>query len=189
VSKHRHNRPDDVPEGDLAPGAATYDVVHHQAYRKKRPLRPSKMEVNLTSMIDIVFQLLIYFVVTTSFAVGEGVLTAKLPTGTGNAKQVSKPPMRPLNIIIRSAGAAGTGYSVEVEGLASRLRSFTDLSEVLTQLQYDPVRGLNGAYKPSNPLIIRPSSIVRWQHVVNAFNAAVKAQYTNVSFAQANSQG
>jgi biopolymer transport protein ExbD len=62
--------------------------------------------------------------------------------------------------------------------------SFKDLSQQLVNLQYNPELGRQGAYKPNNPIIIRPDSTARWQHVMNAFNAAVKARYENVSFAQ-----
>ena len=163
------------------------EAVHHISQRRKRKkgVGGDSMQLNLTSMIDVVFQLLIYFVVTSSFAVGEGVITAKLPTGPGDPTQSKKPPDRPLKIIVNSAGAIGADYRVYIEGLAGRPNSFRELSETLIQLQYDPQRGLNGAYKPDNPVIIKPDGSVRWQHVVNAFNATVKARYSNVSFAQA----
>ncbi len=166
------------------------ETVHHISQRQKRNKRDisaGSMHLNLTSMIDVVFQLLIYFVVTSSFAVGEGVITAKLPTGPGNPQKHKKPPDRPLKIVVNSAGDIGTNYQVYIEGLAGRPNNFADLADLLIQLQYDPQRGLNGAYKPDNPVIIKPDGSIRWQHVVNAFNATVKARYSNVSFAQAQS--
>jgi len=52
-------------------------------------------------------------------------------------------------------------------------------------LQYDPERGLkSGVFKPGNRVVIKPGAGVRWQHVANAFNAAVRARYTNINFAQ-----
>lgn len=163
-------------------------TVHHTSQREKRKknmISGARMDLNLTSMIDVVFQLLIYFIVTCSFAVGEGILTAKLPTGPGSADPSNVPPRQPLKIIVNTAGSIGTDYRVYIEGLATRPNNFAELAETLVQLQYDPERGLNGAYKPDNPVIIRPDATVRWQHVVNAFNAAVKARYSDVAFAQA----
>lgn len=179
------------PEHDLVASDPPHaeQVVHHEAQRhkRKRAIGGGSMQLNLTSMIDVVFQLLIYFVVTSSFAVGEGVITAKLPTGPGSPKKSRKPPEQPLKIIVNSAGDAGTSYRVRIETLAKRPNNFTELAEFLIQLQHDPDRGLDGPYKPDNPVIIKPDGSVRWQHVVNAFNAAVKARYSNVSFAQAQS--
>ncbi len=175
----------DMLEGDE-------QVVHHvsqqEKRRKQRDTGGDAMQLNLTSMIDVVFQLLIYFVVTASFTIGEGVITAKLPSGPGTPQQSKQPPERPLEIILNTGGDIGTEYRVSIKGLAGQPRSFTELSDTLIQLQYDPQRGLNGAYKPDNPVIIKPDVSVRWQHVVNAFNAAVRARYSNVSFAQAGAE-
>jgi len=157
-------------------------TVHHISARKRRDIEPASMQLNLTSMIDIIFQLLIYFVVTASFTIGEGTITAKLPQGTGDPSTDPKPPERPLEITINSAG--GTGYRIQVPSAAPA--TFTELQQVLVSLQHDPERGRSGMYKTDNPVIIKPDGQVRWLHVVNAFNAAVAARYSNVSFAQAN---
>lgn len=178
---------DELPATDDLLEETVHHVSQRQKRRKQRGVGGANMNLNLTAMIDVVFQLLIYFVVTSSFAVGEGVITAKLPTGPGNPQTSKKPPERPLTIVVNSAGAIGTSYRVYIQGLAGRPNNFKELAETLIQLQFDPQRGLNGAYKPDNPVIIKPDGTVRWQHVVNAFNAAVKARYSNVAFAQAGS--
>ena len=169
------------------PPAGASETVHHVSQRQKRNRKGvggGSMQLNLTSMIDVVFQLLIYFVVTSNFAIGEGVITAKLPSGPGPSDG-PKPPEQPLKIVVSSSGAIGTSYRVHIETLAEKPNNFAELAEMLVQLQFDPDRGLNGMYKPDNPVIIKPDGLVRWQHVVNAFNAAVKARYSNVNFAQA----
>jgi len=182
--------PSDTPEiRNADPDMPGEDgIVHHVSQRQKhnkRTLDGGSMQLNLTAMIDVVFQLLIYFVVTSNFAVGEGIITAKLPTGPGTPQPENRPPNKPLKIVVKSAGAIGTGYRVYIEDLADRPNSFAELGDTLIQLQYDPDRGLNGMYKPDDPVIIKPGGSVRWQHVVNAFNAAVRARYSNVNFAQA----
>ena len=167
------------------PDATTDEpTVHHVSQRKKRGLPPVKMQLQLTSMIDVIFQLLIYFIVTASFTLGEGVITAKLPQG-GSAPATTKPPDKPLNITLTAAG--NFGVSINVAGV-QRVDNFSQLIAVLEQLQYDPDRLRNGVYKPDNPILIKPAGQVRWQHVVNAFNSAVAARYTNVSFAQVSEQ-
>ncbi|MEX1015453.1 MAG: biopolymer transporter ExbD [Phycisphaeraceae bacterium] len=161
--------------------AAEDPTVHHRTARQRRGLAPAKMQPNLSSMIDIIFQLLIYFVVTASFAIDEGVLTATLPTGAGSASDMEPPP-ETLDIRLVSAGEIGV--SIDLGG-TGRLDSFTALASELDGLQFDPGRGRhNGVYAPDDPVVIRPAGDVRWQHVVNAFNAAIKARYTNVNFAQ-----
>lgn len=165
------------------PEAAANDepIVPHVSQRKKRGLPPARMQLQLTSMIDVIFQLLIYFIVTASFTLGEGVITAKLPQG-GAAPSTTKPPDKPLNITLTAAGTSGVSINV---GGVQRVDNFSQLIAVLERLQYDPDRLRNGVYKPDNPILIKPAGQVRWQHVVNAFNSAVAARYSNVSFAQA----
>lgn len=161
------------------------DVVHHVSGRKKRGPKAANMQLNMTSMIDIVFQLLIYFIITASFAQGEGIITAKFPQGTGQAPTEEDPPDRPLRIRITPHGEAG--YRLAIDGISAPT-NFKELAGTLINLQYAPDQGREGAYKPDNPVVIKPEGLVRWTHVVNAFNAAVKAKYSNVAFAQAKAE-
>lgn len=149
-------------------------VVHHVPPRQKRGREPVNMQINLAAMIDVIFLLLVYFVVTANFAVDEGVLTAKLPQGAGAPRGAElKPPPQPLNIVLRSIDPAGVEISINDARLAE---NFSDLYRLLTELR-------GSVYTADNPVIVQPRGDVRWQHVVNAFNAAVRANYTNISFA------
>ena len=150
--------------------------------RRRAELAPASMRLNFTAMIDVIFLLLIYFVITANFAVDEGVLSAKLPAAPGLSDSSPKPPQRPLRILVSSAGRYG--YRLGIEGLAEAPPDFVALARTLTYLQHDPQRGLRGPYKDDHPVIVAPDGLVRWQHVVNAFNAAVTARYRNVSFAR-----
>lgn len=158
-------------------------TVHHRAAAKRHGRPAASMQPNLSAMIDVIFLLLIYFVSTVNFTPDEGVLTAKLPQGTGKPTTDLTPPKRPLNILLMPAGE--TDCRIRIEGYPQSPTGFKELAAFLVQLQYDPEQGLrSGAFKPDNPVIIRPDAGVRWQHVANAFNAAVRARYTNINFAQ-----
>ena len=140
------------------------------------------MSLNLTSMIDVIFLLLIYFVVTASFTPGEGILTARLPQGTGTGQSIKLPP-QPLNILVTPVGVSDCRLQIEGHGGAA---DFNALYDMLVSLQYDKSRSrTQGSHKPDDPVIIKPQRDVRWQHVVNAFNAVVRARYSNIAFAQA----
>ncbi len=158
------------------------ETVHHEK-RHKRDMRPASMTLNLTSMIDVVFQLLIYFILTIAFVMGEGIITANLPTGSGVAAE-SDPLAQKIEIVLSSAGTQGIGYRIRLEGMAEAPTNFTSLAEMLTRFRHDPATNPGGIYDPKEtPVIIRPEGDVRWQHVVNAFNAAVTAKFQNVAFA------
>lgn len=175
-----------MPESNETQPAApkpTDEAVDHTASRSRRDIGPTKIQLNFTSMIDVIFLLLIYFVITASFVQDEGVLTANLPKGTGQpTTKIPPKPKRPIKIVLASTGLHGARLSIDsIGGYAT----FTELSDQLIQMQYDPSRGLTGPYKPDHPVVIKPDGNVRWQHVVNAFNAAVRARYSTVAFAQA----
>jgi len=157
------------------------DVIHHESPRSRRDnAATGPMQPNLSSMIDVIFLLLIYFVVTANFTVGEGVITAKLPQAE-EGSAASPPPDKPLNIVVSSAGQYQ--YNITIEGMSQAPRNFTELATLLERLQLNPSNP-GGSYKDDNPVMIKPDGTVRWQHVVNAFNAAIKARYRNVSFAK-----
>jgi biopolymer transport protein ExbD len=178
VSQSKH--PDAVQPAVQQDGEQT---VHHRSSTKRHGRPRQNMQPNLSAMIDVIFLLLIYFVSTVNFTPDEGVLTAKLPQGTGQPSTSLAPPERPLNIVLTAAGE--TDCRIRIEGYPESPSGFTELATFLVQLQYDPQRGLrSGAFKPDSQVIIRPEAGVRWQHVTNAFNAAVRARYTNINFAQ-----
>ncbi len=163
------------------------------------------MRMNLTSMIDVIFLILIYFVVTASFAVGEGVITAKMPQAI-EGQAAGLPPQIPLRIKVIAVGR--TGYRIELPGFGGvgeifpgslpgaqgetkgKLPGglpggdFSELALFLKRMQYSSVNP-EGLYRADAPVVIEPEGRVRWQHVVNAFHAAVTAQYKNVRFGQA----
>lgn len=166
-------------------------TVHHVSARERRRhkgRRSAKIgELNLTSMIDVIFQLLIFFVVTASFMIDEGVLAAKLPQGQGSPMQADELPPEKIKIRLTSDPADDTLVQIERGSPTKPIRyaSFGELSADLDRLRYDPGSSrIDGIYEPDNPIVIEPNGTVRWQHVVNAFNAAIAAQYTNVSFAE-----
>jgi len=158
-------------------------TVHHRSAAKRHGRTPLSMQPNLSAMIDVIFLLLIYFVVTANFTPDEGVLTAKLPQGSGKPAHDLALPEMPLNIILTPAGLSDC--RIRIEGYPQAPVGFADLTVLLVKLQYVPERGMrSGRFKPDSPVVIRPEADVRWQHVANAFNAAVRARYSNINFAQ-----
>ncbi|MEM1110137.1 MAG: biopolymer transporter ExbD [Planctomycetota bacterium] len=170
------------------PEPADQATVHHHSARQRRRKSAKVGELNLTSMIDVIFQLLIFFVVTANFMVDEGVLSAKLPQGTGTPTASTELPRE--KIVIRLAADPSDDALVSIERGAPdrpiRYTGFGELAADLDRLRFDPESpSAEGIYDADNPVLIEPTGSVRWQHVVNAFNAAVTAKYTNVSFAPA----
>ena len=156
------------------------ETVHHESKAKRKPSGKIQ-QLNITSMLDVTFQLLIFFILTANFAVDEGVLPADLPAGTPPVPTESTPPPdEPITIKVNSLGEDGATLWVKNESIPNG-----DFQELYTKLQswrFDPKTNPQGYYKADNPIIIAPSQTVKWTHVVNAFNAVIRAKYTNVSF-------
>jgi biopolymer transport protein ExbD len=150
-------------------------VVHHVSTRKKRKkgVGGESMQLQMTSMIDVVFLLLIYFVITANFTIDEGTLLATMP-GNSAENRPDEDLEPPTNIDLTSADD-GVTYAIVVNGQridnASALAGYMANRVATAQMAKDDV------------VQIKPQGVVRWQHVVNVFNACVSAELENVGFA------
>lgn len=107
--------------------------------------------VNLTPMIDVVFLLIIFFMVGTQFTEQERQIEVQLP-GAGELQAMVAPPDR-REIVVDSSGAASLdGQPLSVEQLTQQLRSmrmrFPDLRVVVRadgQAEHQHVAAVYGA--------------------------------------------
>jgi hypothetical protein len=119
---------------------------------------------------------------TANFAIDEGVLPADLPQGTPPIPVTVKPPEPPLKLVLRASGI--DGVSIWMEGTNDDFGdNFEKLFSRLNGSRISP-QNAAGDYEADHPIVIKPMTDVQWGYVVRAFNAAVRAKYTNVSFAQ-----
>ncbi len=129
---------------------------------KFRRQRTDEVGVNLTPLIDVVFLLLIFFMVSTTFT-RETELTIDLPEATGSLKEATE---RQIEILIDEAGS----YRVNGQGLVD-----------------DRMRTLQAAiYKVSAgdttmPMIITADAQSSHQSVVRAMDAAGQMGFVHLS--------
>jgi len=90
-------------------------------HKKKRPIY--QMQAPLTSLIDIVFMLLIYFLLTTNFMVDEGI-KVKLPRAGSGAPQIKQE----ITVYVDKNGQAYIG-----EKPYSLSQLFTQLKQMIGQ--------------------------------------------------------
>lgn len=138
--------------------------------RRKRRLGDTRMQLPLTPMIDVTFQLLLFFLTATTWRQAEGQIPGSLPDP---ARQVSQQAidqlLKPLVLDIR-AGANG--------------RVVYDLSGLVFE-QPQPLQmhlaGLREALGSDQvPVIIQPGKDVPWQHVVEVYNQVLRSGYKSV---------
>lgn len=129
-----------------------------------------EVEVNLTPLIDVVFLLLIFFMVTTTFD-KDAKININLPT-TQNASAVSL--KKPMEVIIDSKG-----------------KYFVDGREVLNSKPETLFRAMSQALnergEKSPPLVISADAGTNYQIVVTAMDIAGRLGLTNFSMATSQS--
>ena len=75
---------------------------------------PEEIQLNMTAMIDIVFQLLIFFIMTFKVVAQEGDFNIKMPLASGPSTEVDTEPPELIRIHLRS-GAEGVINSIQVD--------------------------------------------------------------------------
>lgn len=131
-------------------------------FRRSRRRRED-IEINLTSLIDVVFILLLFFVVTTTFT-RETALHVELPQAVNGAPE-ENPPKR-LDIAISADG----NYAINNHVLPK-----SDLDTLLTALQAE------SGGDTSLPLSISADGKTPHQAVITAMDAAGKLGFSRLS--------
>ena len=135
----------------------------------KLNLRPrAQPEVNLTSLIDVVLLLLIFFMVSTSF-VKQSQITIRLPEADSPA--VFEEPPQQIDIMITETGT----YLIN--------------SRELINNRPETIRNALRKVSAGNnelPLTISADANARHQHVVTAMDVAGRLGFTQISIATVN---
>lgn len=144
------------------------------AHRYRRRYRFHEIHLNIIPLVDVTFLLMIFFVIAGTFSRWEGVLSSRMfPSDPTRAIPL---PMTPVTIRLEPSGPKPEGFLLTVQGAANQPATFEELAGLLAELQKNP------AYTREAPVVILSNPRVRWDHVVSAWNAAVRAGYRNVAF-------
>jgi len=144
--------------------------------RRKRARRPAlpMMGLNVAPMIDVVFLLLMYFMLITEFRAPEGSMPLNI---AGQAAEAADPfalPEAPITIVVESLGQGRADALWRADspilGTGSGFASLTDAAFAQ--------RG--GVLAPSQRFDIRPAPGCRWEHAVATVNALRLARYEQV---------
>ncbi|NLX05512.1 MAG: hypothetical protein GXY33_10240 [Phycisphaerae bacterium] len=151
--------------------------------RRQSRRRSTIGAVNLAPMMDIMFNLLIFFLVASSFKLPEALLAARVPRTTGLSAEAAMP-LVPVRIFL-DAGEEGRPASIRLStamtadgGSQILVSDYRDLARRLADLRAQP------GITDKTPVIIAARSATAWDHVVNTYNAALKAEFTRITFAE-----
>jgi biopolymer transport protein ExbD len=143
-----------------------------------RKRKAGTIGLNLTSMIDVVFLLLIYFMVATEFKTAEESFPMDIPMRQHG--QTITLDDEPLVILVESAGAESEDIRVRLEGPWDSIATLAELSTFLRSNKATGF-GRNGLFAQAHPILLKPTKSTRWEHAIAAYNVVVNAQYTNIS--------
>lgn len=118
--------------------------------------------INLTPLIDVVFLLLIFFMVSTTFT-KETHLKLNLPEAEG---EVQPELPEKIEVVINASG----GYSVNGEGLVN-----TQLKTLMAAIEQ------KGQGNTDLPFVITADAKVPYESVMAAMDAAGRLGYVNIS--------
>lgn len=176
-----------LPDGQVGRRPRRSSMVRR---RRREPAVGFAIRTNMTPMIDVVFQLLVFFIATTRYANDERVIAMDLarrtaavaPAGAAAPAPPPPPPADPfamedeaLRLEVRTDGtvAAGTPFR----------KTFTtaELRAALTEQVRSPMHP-KGMFESAFPVVIAPAENAPWESAVEVLDAAVAAGFRNVGF-------
>jgi len=149
----------------------------------KRPKTPLKIQPPLIPVIDVVFNLLIFFMLMPATSAGEGYLTTNLPQSSGPV--AGKPTLTEVRLRVELFDVGPNGVYIDNaknEYCAIRVEGKEmggDFNALQAFLEEKRSQGLS----PTTPILLAPTMPTLHEWVVRAFDAAVAARFTNVQFA------
>jgi biopolymer transport protein ExbD len=137
--------------------------------------RRQVMELKMTSLIDVVFLLLIFFVWTASFRIAEYVLPSSVSeagTATAGSARLPPPPEADFaDVVVRVLWRDGQpSWQINKEVLLQRSDVQTKLSRIFAVLRDAPV-------------VIHPDGDVPLGHVIDLYDMARVVGFSTVQFA------
>ncbi len=134
--------------------------------------RNAALELNLTSMIDVIFLLLIFFVFTSDFKEPEKLLPTKL-SAVGLVDAPLEQRERDLGkITVRVAASPDGALTWTVDG--TRVKSLAAVEETLAALQ---------EIAPTVPVVLDPERGVAIESVLDVYDAARRVGLSQIQFA------
>ncbi len=161
----------------------TSDVMVEHEHVRMRHLREAsrpRLRLNLTAMIDVVFLLLMYFLLIAEFKPREERFDMTLPRDTTATE--SDPfalPRTPIRIEVRSLGDAAGEYA-----LASSSPLLGELSRGNEGLHERLIALKEGVVAEDQRFIIAPVEDALWEHSLGVLNTLKRAGFTEIRFAE-----
>ena len=147
---------------------------HYESPRKKRGKQKAQLQPPMTPMIDVTFQLLIFFLVTSQYLAPEGFLPGSVPEIEID-NPVPPDQVSPTIQVLRRV----TNTGLETVDYVIKPTKFEDTEDLYQWLvAHKEKYGVKDV-----TVTIKPDTEVFWGYAVDAYNSAVRAGFTKVAMA------
>lgn len=140
----------------------------------------ARLSLSITPMIDVVFQLLIYFLLTAGIVSKERIIRAEIPPASSAATESDPFALDVEPLVIRIAPTLD-GASISLPSELASVQNARELERVLRDARFDETRS-RGLFPADHPIRIAAAPTARWEDVVEVFNAVIAAGYRSVAF-------
>lgn len=155
--------------------------------RDRRAPASAPLSLNATPMIDVVFLLLVYFVLSFDFRPQEESFSLEAPRvleGGGPAPlDLFELPRRPIEIFVRSHGNGPAEFSMTSND--PTLGPMLGVDDLYRRLR----ESLGETIAADQVFSIRATSEARWEHTLAVFNTLRRAGFQTVRFANPAPEG
>jgi len=133
-----------------------------------------KMQPPLTPMIDVTFQLLLFFLTATTWRLAEGQLPGSLPDPDRHLSAAAMEQLiKPVAIHLRYQAGGAVAYDVQGATFSQPGPLAEHLAALRRALGSDEV-----------PVVIQPDPDVPWEYVVEAYNQVLRSHFKTLSLGQ-----
>jgi biopolymer transport protein ExbD len=150
------------------------------AARRESTHGRTRLALSITPMIDVVFQLLIYFLLTAGLMSNERILRGELPPESP-ASRTNDPFALEVEPLVIRVASLGESLQISLSIDVPNPTNLEALEQFLRDAMLNPTQP-QGLFPPDHPIRIAPDPRTRWEHVVGVFNAAVTSGYTSIAF-------
>lgn len=175
-------------EADAFVDEERWERVHPGAGGRGRRIgRGGVFTLNLTAMIDVVFLLLMYFLLSMDFSATERSIATGVP-GEGSRTEQADPfalPVQPIVVrvaTVRPIDEASSGaYALSVDSPVLRDAALAGGGTAL----FDRLRAVRGGVlTPEQPIVVLPEGDAAWEHALEVLNGVLDAGYPRARFAR-----
>ncbi len=156
---------------------------HSRAPRSRRRTfaRAARLTLSVTAMIDVVFLLLVYFMLVAQFRPRERAMpTDAAPQEIAEQTDPFSLPVTPIRIAVHSVSDSPNAYALASDSpYVQGFGTFAALTQGLTSLR-------GSLIDLDQRFIVVPEPGSRWEHALGAMNAIRQAGFTSVSFDKPN---